>query len=74
MTLEWAALEMVRSYSPGFIRYLQDRCKRRTSLQERVEDELKSISILLSERLVHYTSQSEWVQSKTDSFGIDEKD
>ena len=61
MTLEWAALEMVRVDTPGFIRYLEDHCERCPLLQERVEDELKSISILLSEHLVDYTSQSEWV-------------
>lgn len=74
MTLEWAALEMVRVDTLGFIQYFKDRCEDRPSLLERVEDELKSISILVSECLVDYTSQSEWVQSKINGLGIDEED
>ena len=54
-TLEWSALEMVRIESPGYLRFLEDRRERRPSLQERVEDELKSIAVLLSKQLADYT-------------------
>ena len=70
MTLEWAALEMVRVDTSSFIRYLEDHCERRPLLRERVEGELESITILLTERLVDYLTQSESVQSKTDGLGI----
>ena len=51
-SLEWAALEMVRVDSPGFLRYLRERRERRPSLQERVESERKLIAVLLAENLV----------------------
>jgi hypothetical protein len=58
-SLEWAALEMVRVDSPGFLRYLQERRERRPSLLERVESERRSIAMLLAERLVGDSIQSE---------------
>ena len=61
MTLDCAALEKVRVDTPGFIRYLEDHCERRPSLRERVEGELESIKILLTEHLVDYSTQSESV-------------
>ena len=73
-TLEWAALEIVRVDTLGYIRYLQDRGERCALLRERVEDELKVILVLLSERLADYTSRSEWVRSKTSSCEKDDGD
>jgi hypothetical protein len=73
MTLEWAALEMVRINSPGYIRFLKERREHRLSLQERVEDELRSITVLLSECLVEYSPQSEKVRSKPGSHEQDDE-
>lgn len=67
-SLEWAALEVVRVDTPGFVRYLEERRECRPSLRERVEDELKSISVLLSERLVDFALQLACLQSRTDGF------
>lgn len=64
-SLEWAALEMVRVDTPGFVQYLEERHEQRPSLRERVEDELRSISKLLSERLVDFAAKSECLQSRT---------
>lgn len=58
MTLEWAALEVVHVDSHGYTRYLKERCESRPSLHERVEDELRSITVLLSERLSNFAPQS----------------
>ena len=49
-TLEWSALEIVRVDTPGLTRYLEKRGERRPSLRERVESELKSLAVLLSEQ------------------------
>lgn len=57
-TREWAALEMVRIDSPGFVQYLVDHCERRPSLRNRVESELESINFLLSECLEDFSVQS----------------
>ena len=64
LTLEWAALEMVRIDSPGYLRFLRDRGERRPSLQDRVEDEKRSLSVLLSEQLADFSLQSEGNRSK----------
>lgn len=56
-SLEWAALEMVRVDSPGFLRYLRERRERRPSLQERVESERRLIAVLLAENLVESLEQ-----------------
>ena len=74
MTLEWAAFEMVRIDSPGYIRFLKERRERCPSLQERVEDELRSITVLLSECLMEYSPQSERVWSKAKSHEQDNED
>ena len=71
LTLEWAALEVVRIDSPGYIRFLKEHGERRPSLQERVEDELQSITVLLSESLVEFASRTEGVQNRTE---IDNQD
>lgn len=68
-SLEWAALEVVRVDAPGYLQYLRDRHQRRPSLQERVEDERKSLSVLLSECLADFTLQSEAVRSRSHNFG-----
>lgn len=73
-TLEWAALEVVRVDSPGYIRYLRGRGERRSSLQERVKDELRAISVLLSERLEDFTPQSEKAGLKKSSCECDNRD
>lgn len=65
---------MVRVDTPGYVRYLEDHCEHRPSLQERVEDELKSILVLLSKHLADYTSHSKRIQSKSDSYKKDEGD
>ena len=48
-TVEWAALEMVRVDTPGFLRNLAERGERRPSLQKRVENEVEAFKLLLSE-------------------------
>ena len=72
-TLEWSALEVVRVDSHGYLRYLGNRHERRPSLQERVEDELRSISFLLSEQLADYTLRPEgdWLSVNVREFGDD---
>lgn len=67
-SLEWAALEVVRVDNPGFIRYLEKRHEQRPSLRERVEDELQSVSELLSENLLEFVVQSERLQSMAADF------
>ena len=57
-SVEWAALEVVRVDSPGLNRYLEKRGERRPPLRERVEDELRFLSVLLSENLTDFTSES----------------
>ena len=57
-TLEWSALEVVRVDTPGLIRYLDERRERRPPLRERVEDEMKAISLLLYEKLEDFIPQS----------------
>ena len=57
LTLQWAALEMVRIDSPGYLRFLRERGERRPSLQDRVEDEMRSLSVLLSEHLADFSLQ-----------------
>ena len=71
--MEWSALEVVRVDSHGYLRYLGNRCERRPSLQERVEDELKSISVLLSEQLADYTLRpgGDWLRANVHEFGDD---
>jgi hypothetical protein len=73
-SLEWAALEIVRVDAPGYLQYLRDRHERRPSLQERVEDELRSLSVLLSECLTDFTLQSEAVRSGSQNFGKRDRD
>ena len=51
-TVEWAALEMVRIDSPGLLQYLAYRHELRPSLLERVEDELRALTVLLAEQLM----------------------
>ena len=53
-TLEWAALDMVRIDTPGLTWYLEERQERRPSIRERVEDELRAISVLLSENVAEF--------------------
>jgi hypothetical protein len=72
-TLEWAALEVVRVDSPGYIQFLKNRGERRPSLQERVEDELRSIVVLLSECLVEYAPRAESVQYTVENFKPDDE-
>lgn len=55
-SLEWTALEVVRVDIPGLIRYLEERRECRPPLRERVEDELRSISVMLSESLEDFAS------------------
>lgn len=74
VTLEWAALEVVRIDSPGYLRFLRDRRERRPSLQERVEDEVRSITVLLSESLVEYSPKSETIRSTTTGHEYDGED
>ena len=62
-TVEWAALEMVRIDSPGLLQYLAIRHELRPSLRERVEDELRALTVLLAERLIDYAGQTEIAQS-----------
>ena len=63
-TLEWAALEMVRLDSPGFLRLVADRCEPRPSLRERVEREMESFSVLLAEHLEDFVGQPSSEQSR----------
>lgn len=65
-TVEWAALEMVRVDTPGFLRYLADRGERRPSLQERVESEVWAFKLLLSEHLWSVSGRPEMVQSRAE--------
>ena len=67
-TVEWAALEMVRVDSPGFLKQIAERCEPRPSLRERVEWELEAFIVLLSERIVDYSEQMELSQSRVESF------
>lgn len=50
-TIEWAALEVVRLDSLGYLRFLAESGERRPSMQERVERELSALRFLLSESL-----------------------
>lgn len=68
-TMEWAALEMVRVDSPGFLQFITERCERRPSLRERVESELKFFAILLAERLGESTARSELGEPGSDRLG-----
>ena len=56
--VEWTALEVVRVDTTGMIRYLEERRECLPPLRERVEDELRSISMLLSDTLEDFASQS----------------
>ena len=67
-SLEWAALEVVRIDTPGLIRYLEDRQECHPSLRERVEAELLSISVLLSEDLMDFVPQSRNIRAGADEF------
>ena len=53
-TLEWAALDMVRVDTPGLHQYLLELAERCPSLQERVESELMSFRLILSEHLENF--------------------
>ena len=66
-TLEWSALEVVRVDSPGLRLYLERLMERLPPLRERVEDELRAISLLLCESLADFTSQSHSLQARVDS-------
>ena len=59
-SLEWGALEIVRIDAPGLTRYLEERQERRPPLRERVEDELRAITVLISEDLAELSSQGEY--------------
>ena len=71
-TVEWAALEMVRVDSPGFLQFLAARREPRPSLCERVESEMIAFTVLLAEHLVSFSDHSESIQSGTGSLGPDE--
>ena len=62
-SLEWAALEIVRIDAPGLVRYLENRRECLPSLRERVEAELRSIVVMLSEDLADYVPRPEDVQA-----------
>lgn len=64
-TIEWAALEMVRLDSPGYLLFLAERGERRPSMQERVEVELNALMVLLSECLESVVVRSRELQSGT---------
>lgn len=71
-SLEWAALEVVRVDTPGLTRYLEERQERRPPLRERVEDELRAITVLFSKNLAELSSQSAFLRveigaSRTDA-------
>ena len=68
-TVEWAALEMVRVDSPGFLQLLSDRSEPRPALRERVESELTAFTVLLAEQLADFADQSESIQSGTGNIG-----
>lgn len=61
-SLEWVALEFVRVDTPGLIRYLEERGECRPPLRERVEDELRSILVLMSENVADFAPQSASLQ------------
>ena len=63
-TLEWSALEMVRLDSPGYLRVLASRRVPRPSLRERVESERAAFLVLLGERLVDFTGQTELARTE----------
>lgn len=69
-SMEWAALEVVRLDSPGYLRYLAERRERRPSMQERVETEMSALRVLLSERLDSFGNRSEKVQPYVDGLGM----
>lgn len=73
-TLEWTALEVVRVDTPGYIQYLRGRGERRASLRERVKDELRAITRLLSERLEDYVLRSERIRVTQGGFGEGRRD
>lgn len=73
-TLEWTALEVVRVDTPGYIQYLRGRGERRASLRERVEDESRAITRLLSERLEDYVLRPERIRVTQGGFGEDRRD
>lgn len=60
VSLHWAALEIVRVDTPGLTRYLTEQGERRPSLRERVEGEMKSVTVLLAEDLASYSAGSNW--------------
>ena len=62
-TVEWAALEMVRIDSLGLLQYLAVRHELRPSLRERVEDELRALTVLLTEQWVSYRDRPEIARS-----------
>lgn len=72
VSLEWAALEVVRIDAPGLIRYLEERRERRPPLRERVEDELRAIKVLLSEPLSDFILQPVSLQPLDDRSSWDE--
>ena len=65
-SVEWAALEMVRVDAPGYLRFLAGRRKRRPSLQERVEVELRAFTILLTEDLERFRRQPEAEEARSE--------
>lgn len=68
-TLEWAALEMVRLDSPGYLRTLAERHQRRPPLQDRVRCELNAFTILLAESLDRFSVHADMAQSRIRSVG-----
>ena len=63
-TLEWSAMEMVRLDSPGYLRVLASKRIPRPSLRERVESERAAFLVLLGERLVDFTEQTELMRTE----------
>lgn len=70
---EWAALEVVRVDTSGLNMYLEKRRERRPPLQERVEDKLRFLSVLLLENLMDLSSESAGRQLVKDNSRRSEK-
>lgn len=68
-TVEWAALEMVRVDSPGFLQLIAACRKPRPSIRERVEIEISAFTVLLAEPLVNISGRSESVQLIAENIG-----
>ena len=73
-SLEWAALEMVRVDSPGFMHYLAKNGENRPSLRDRVESEARSFELLLCERLSDFSAAPRLSLLKADDVELAETD